>query len=218
MSDMKQLDARQELLVITMEECGELIQACSKALRRGELFAYSDSETELKQEIADVQAMINLMVEWDVLSWTEIENGVERKRNKLKRWSKLIEDAEWEKTVKESPVLTEENGEIYAEDIEDEVHDVEMPDPPKSQQQQKNFPSNSVTWRQALGDDPRPYVDEKGYGRITYTKEYTQDMTGTGDYINTVDTRPMTEQEERQWNELYRKQVEESQRNGKETI
>ena len=170
-------------------------------------FAYSDSETELKQEIADVQAMINLMVEWDVLSWTEIENGVERKRNKLKRWSKLIEDAEWEKTVKESPVLTEENGEIYAEDIEDEVHDVEMPDPPKSQQQQKNFPSNSVTWRQALGDDPRPPY-----------KEYTQDMTGTGDYINTVDTRPMTEQEERQWNELYRKQVEESQRNGKETL
>lgn len=218
MSDMKQLDARQELLVITMEECGELIQACSKALRRGELFAYSDSETELKQEIADVQAMINLMVEWDVLSWTEIEDGIERKRNKLKRWSKLIEDAEWEKTVKETPVLAEENGEIYAEDIEDEVHDVEMPDPPKGQQQQKNFPSNSVTWRQALGDDPRPYVDEKGIGRITYTKEYTQDMTGTGDYINTVDTRPMTEQEERQWNELYRKQVEESQRNGKETI
>ena len=204
MSDMKQLDARQELLVITMEECGELIQACSKALRRGELFSYSDSETELKQEIADVQAMINLMVEWDVLSWTEIEDGIERKRNKLKRWSKLVEDAD--------PTL----GEVYAEDIEDEVHANEQPDPPKGQQQQKNFPSNSVTWRQALGDDP--YVDEKGYGRITYKKEYTQDMTGTGDYINTVDTRPMTEQEERQWNELYRKQVEESQRNGKETL
>ena len=215
MSDMKQLDARQELLVITMEECGELIQACSKALRRGELFAYSDSETELKQEIADVQAMINLMVEWDVLSWTEIENGVERKRNKLKRWSKLIEDAEWEKTVKESPVLAEENGEIYAEDIEDEVHDVEMPDPPKGQQQQKNFPSNSVTWRQALGDDPRPYVDEKGYGRVTYTKEYTQDMTGTGDYVNMA---PLTPEEEKEWDRIYQKQVEESQKRGKETL
>ena len=215
MSDMRQLDARQELLVITMEECGELIQACSKALRRGELFAYSDSETELKQEIADVQAMINLMVEWDVLSWTEIEDGIERKRNKLKRWSKLIEDAEWEKTVKETPTLVEENGEIYAEDIEDEVHDVEMPDPPKSQQQQKNFPSNSVTWRQALGDDPRPYVDEKGYGRITYTKEYTQDMTGTGDYVNMA---PLTPEEEKEWERIYRKQVEESQRNGKETL
>ena len=91
MSQMKDLDARQELLVITMEECGELIQACSKALRRGELFAHSDSETELKQELADVQAMINLMVEWDVLSWTEIEDGVERKRNKLARWSKLVD-------------------------------------------------------------------------------------------------------------------------------
>ena len=74
---------------------------CSKALRRGELFAYSDSETELKQKSQMFSSMINLMVEWDVLSWTEIENGVERKRNKLKRWSKLIEDAEWEKTVKE---------------------------------------------------------------------------------------------------------------------
>tara|TARA_Y100000768_G_scaffold149109_1_gene111322 strand:- start:1699 stop:1920 length:222 start_codon:yes stop_codon:yes gene_type:complete len=73
-----------------MEECGELIQACSKALRRGELYEHSDSETELKQEIADVQAMINLMVEWDVLSWAEIEDGVERKRNKLTKWSNLI--------------------------------------------------------------------------------------------------------------------------------
>ena len=90
MTDMARLTPRQQLLVITMEECGELIQACSKALRRGELYEHSDSETELKQEIADVQAMINLMVEWDVLSWTEIENGVERKRNKLKKWSELI--------------------------------------------------------------------------------------------------------------------------------
>lgn len=94
MSQMKDLDARQELLVITMEECGELIQACSKALRRGELYAHSDSERELKQEIADVYAMIELLQDWDVISWTEIEDGVERKRNKLKRWSKLINDAD----------------------------------------------------------------------------------------------------------------------------
>ena len=88
---MKDLDARQELLVITMEECGELIQACSKALRKGELYAHSDSETELKQEIADVYSMIELLQDWDVVSWTEIEEGAERKRNKLKRWSKLID-------------------------------------------------------------------------------------------------------------------------------
>ena len=154
MSQMKSLDARQELLVITMEECGELIQACSKALRRGELFAHSDSETELKQELADVQAMINLMVEWDVLSWTEIEKGVERKRNKLKRWSKLID-----------------------------------PHPPKSEQKEKNFPSNSVTWRQALGDEPK----------------------GTS-YWSSI---PMSEQEEREWDRIQ--QIQQSQKNAKES-
>ena len=90
MNDMKKLEVRQELLVITMEECGELIQACSKALRRGELYEHSDSETELKKEIGDVQTMINLLVEYDVLSWTEIEQREERKREKLKVWSDLI--------------------------------------------------------------------------------------------------------------------------------
>ena len=87
---MKPLDVRQELLIITMEECGELIQACSKALRRGELYLNSDSEAQLKQEIADVYCMIELMQDFDIISWPEIEEGVERKRNKLKQWSKLI--------------------------------------------------------------------------------------------------------------------------------
>ena len=160
--NMKPLDARQELLVITMEECGELIQACSKALRRGELYTNSDSEQQLKQEIADVYCMIELMQDWDVLSWEEIERGVERKREKLKKWSKLIGVY--------SVDQTSETEEIYAEDIEDEVHEVDQPDPPKSDQMEMNFPSNSVTWRQALGDDPRPYgtVDENGYARVTY--------------------------------------------------
>ena len=89
---MKSLDARQELFIITMEECGELIQTCSKALRRGELFPNSDSEAQLKQEIADVYCMIELMQDFDIISWEEIEEGVERKRNKLKQWSKLIND------------------------------------------------------------------------------------------------------------------------------
>lgn len=162
--NMKPLDARQELLVITMEECGELIQACSKALRRGELYTNSDSEQQLKQEIADVYCMIELMQDWDVLSWEEIERGVERKREKLKRWSKLIGVYSVDQTD------VSEAEEIYAEDIENEVHEVEQPDPPKSDQMEMNFPSNSVTWRQALGDVPRPYgtVDENGYAKVTY--------------------------------------------------
>ena len=101
---MKELDERQQLLVIAMEECGEMIQACSKALRRGELYDHSDSETELKKEVGDVYAMIELLVEWDVLSWDEIENRRDVKRRKLSRWSDLI-------SVSESKLYEQENTE-----------------------------------------------------------------------------------------------------------
>ena len=172
--DMKQLDARQQLLVITMEECGELIQACSKALRRGELFEYSDSESQLKQEIADVYCMIELMQDWDVLSWEEIERGVERKREKLRVWSDLIEQ--------NAAMRALEKG--YAAGVSfTKEPEIEQPDPPKSDQMEMNFPSNSVTWRQALGDDPRPNykvtssVNEDGYATISYERtEPTQSM------------------------------------------
>jgi len=97
MSEMKQLDARQQLLVILMEECGELIQECSKNLRRSELFDTPD----LKKEVGDVYAMIELLVEWDVLSWDEIENRRDEKRRKLSKWSDLIGASETELYKKE---------------------------------------------------------------------------------------------------------------------
>jgi NTP pyrophosphatase (non-canonical NTP hydrolase) len=83
---MNKLEGRQELLVITMEECGELIQECSKALRKQDLF----EQQNLKDEIGDVYAMINLLVEYDVVSWTDLEERVEHKKNKLKKWSDLV--------------------------------------------------------------------------------------------------------------------------------
>ena len=86
MSEMKTLDERQQLMVILMEECGELIQECSKNLRRSEIF----DRQKFKDEVGDVYAMIDLLVEWDILSWTEIEKRREDKRKKLKKWSDLI--------------------------------------------------------------------------------------------------------------------------------
>ena len=83
---MNKLEGRQELLVITMEECGELIQECSKALRKQDLF----DKINLKDEIGDVYAMINLLVEYDVVSWTDLEERVKHKKNKLKQWSDLV--------------------------------------------------------------------------------------------------------------------------------
>ena len=41
MSQMNKLDQRQQLMVVTMEECGELVQACSKILRRQEPVSYT---------------------------------------------------------------------------------------------------------------------------------------------------------------------------------
>ena len=35
--------------------------------------------------------MIDLLVEWDVLSWDEIEKRREVKRKKLSKWSELID-------------------------------------------------------------------------------------------------------------------------------
>ena len=85
-SNMKK---KEEMLVITMEECGELIQACSKIIRSNGKKKYLSN---LQDEIGDVMCMIELMQEWDIVGWTEIENRVEHKRDKLKQWSGLVDD------------------------------------------------------------------------------------------------------------------------------
>ena len=89
---MKELDGRQQLLVVTMEECGELIQSCSKLLRRQELYSDNEYVQNLKDEVGDVYTMIDLLVEWDVMSWTEIQERREIKRNKLSKWSELCQE------------------------------------------------------------------------------------------------------------------------------
>ena len=77
-----------------MEECGELIQQCSKCLRQQ--FDLQDCESDINkekllEEVGDVYAMIELMVKNRVVSWAGIYNRAEVKKEKLKRWSDLIE-------------------------------------------------------------------------------------------------------------------------------
>ena len=78
----------QELMTITMEECGELIQECSKAIRCDN---YYDNE-KLVEEVGDVQCMIDLLHEFDLISWDDVNDRVQIKREKLKKWSGLVED------------------------------------------------------------------------------------------------------------------------------
>lgn len=85
MNDMTKI---QELLVILMEECGEVIQASSKVLRFGE----ESNMKELQKEIGDLYAMLTLMEENGLITWEACEARQERKFEKLKVYSKLFEE------------------------------------------------------------------------------------------------------------------------------
>jgi NTP pyrophosphatase (non-canonical NTP hydrolase) len=76
---------KEELMVITMEECGELIQECSKAIRMKDF-----DRDELKEELSDVMCMLELMVENGIISKKDLSNGVNVKKLKLMKWSKLL--------------------------------------------------------------------------------------------------------------------------------
>ena len=84
------MDANTQLMVIMMEECGELIQACSKALRKDNFY----DNKNLIEEVGDVYTMIELMHDFDMISWNDIEERMKIKRKKLSKWSDLV--MEWE--------------------------------------------------------------------------------------------------------------------------
>lgn len=83
------MEKREEMLVITAEECGELIQACSKVIR-------SNSETKylknLQDEVGDVVCMIELLIASDLVTEEQIDNRVKEKKQKLKKWSLLFNE------------------------------------------------------------------------------------------------------------------------------
>ena len=94
---MNELDAQQQLFVIMMEECGELIQQCSKYLRQpndihgSQKYRLEDNHKKLIEEIGDVYAMIELMIKnTDIVTWADVYNRAEVKKEKLKQWSDLV--------------------------------------------------------------------------------------------------------------------------------
>ena len=80
------MDKLQELLIITMEECGELIQECSKSIRKKDYYGNEG----LAEEVGDVMCMIELLHEYDLISYADIEERVLEKKKKLSKWSNLI--------------------------------------------------------------------------------------------------------------------------------
>jgi NTP pyrophosphatase (non-canonical NTP hydrolase) len=77
----------QELLTIMMEECGEVIQACSKIIRFG---ATDEKLKELEKELGDLFQMMELAHQYDLVSWTGIDEASSAKAEKLKKYSSLM--------------------------------------------------------------------------------------------------------------------------------
>lgn len=81
-------DYDKELLTIMMEECAEVIQACSKIIRFGD---GSENLKELEKELGDLQCMIDLLHQNDYISFNNIDNFSKQKKEKLKIYSNLFD-------------------------------------------------------------------------------------------------------------------------------
>ena len=64
---------REEALVILMEECGELIQACSKMIRSGGETKY---ERNLQDEVGDVLTLIEALKISGLVTDKQIEDRI----------------------------------------------------------------------------------------------------------------------------------------------
>ena len=82
----KKLEYNTELMVITMEECGELTEACSKAIR-----CENYSDERFVEESGDVLLMIELMIDRGLINKKDIDARKKVKLGKLKKWSNLIQ-------------------------------------------------------------------------------------------------------------------------------
>ena len=87
------INTLQQLMTITMEECGELTQRCSKIMRKYETLDLIEEEQRVKlvEELGDVHCMIELMVGHGITDWRELHDRADVKSEKLKKWSTLIE-------------------------------------------------------------------------------------------------------------------------------
>jgi len=78
------MNIQEETLVILMEECGEVIQECSKILRFG------NDASKLTKELGDLLCMIELTTNHLDISEEDIEESYKEKREKLKKFSNII--------------------------------------------------------------------------------------------------------------------------------
>ena len=86
------MDSRDEILTILAEECAEVIQEVMKVKRFGDQEYNGETAMQrLVKELGDIECMINLMQEFDMINFEELETQAVSKRLKLEKWSNIFE-------------------------------------------------------------------------------------------------------------------------------
>ena len=87
----------EEALGILQEECAEVIVEVSKIRRFGLETAHYKSDMNhthramLEMEIGDVLALVDILLEQDILDQDRLDLYKQQKKDKLKVWSKIYE-------------------------------------------------------------------------------------------------------------------------------
>jgi NTP pyrophosphatase (non-canonical NTP hydrolase) len=85
----------QETLDILQEECAEIIVEVSKCRRFGLNSVHYKTGIEhnkmLEQEIGDVLAMVDILIEQGIVSTDNLNIAKNKKKEKLKLWSNIYE-------------------------------------------------------------------------------------------------------------------------------
>jgi len=87
----------EEALGILQEECAEVIVEVSKIRRFGLDTAHFRSDmqhthrTMLEMEIGDVLALVDILLEQDVIEQSRLDQYKQNKKDKLRKWSKIYE-------------------------------------------------------------------------------------------------------------------------------
>lgn len=84
-----------EVMDILQEECAEVIQAVSKISRFGldnlKPGKPKTNREHLEEELGDLLAMVDIMLEQDIVSWGNLEVAKKAKIEKLCKWSNIFE-------------------------------------------------------------------------------------------------------------------------------
>ena len=90
------IDREREILLIAQEECAEVIQAVSKCFRFGldniKPGKPLTNRQHLAEELGDLQAMIDLCIQFNLVGSEQVSIAADNKISKLKIWSNIFKE------------------------------------------------------------------------------------------------------------------------------